>query len=131
MFCIIYSDSDDITIFMVRIYYIVHEVEMFFHHVCIFFTFIHQCSVAQGGIIKGNLRTRFPRNLMVSHEILISNPAYLSRKCDTPQRRPKIQKKSIFSNKKKYSCDRKFISCHRKYISCHRKFISRHRTFFL
>ena len=56
----------------------------------------------QGGRITGNLGTRFPRNLEVSHEILIINPAHLSRKCDTPKRRPKIHKESILSHKKIY-----------------------------
>ena len=79
----------------------------------------------QGGKITGNLGTRFPRNLKVSHEILIVNPAQLSRKCDTP----KIHKKTILSHKKNHSCDRKFISCHRKFISCLRKSISCDRKF--
>ena len=79
----------------------------------------------QGGKITGNLGTRFPRNLKVSHEILIVNPAQLSRKCDTP----KIYKKTILSHKKNHSCDRKFISCHRKFISCLRKSISCDRKF--
>ena len=51
--------------------------------------------LVQGGKITGNLGTRFPRNLKVSHEILIVNPAHLSRKCDTPKRQPKIHKKTI------------------------------------
>ena len=84
---------------------------------------------SQGGIITGNLGTRFPRNLKVSHEILIVNPAHLSRKCDTPKRQPKIHKKTILCHKKNHSYDRKFISFHRKFISCHRKFISCHRKF--
>ena len=32
----------------------------------------------QGGRITGNLGTRFPRNIKVSHEIFIVNPANLS-----------------------------------------------------
>ena len=73
--------------------------------------------------------TKFPRNLKVSHKILIVNPTHLSRKCDAPKRRPKIHKETIPSHKKNHSCNRKFISCHRKFIFCQRKFISCHRKF--
>ena len=37
----------------------------------------------QGGIIPGNQGTRFPGNPNVSQEILIVNPAHLSRKWNT------------------------------------------------
>ena len=86
-------------------------------------------SPRQGGIITGNLGTRFPRNLKVSHEIFILNPVHLSWKCESSKRRPKICKKTILYYKKNQSCDRKFISCQRKSFSCHRKFISCHRKF--
>ena len=36
-----------------------------------------KCSEGYGGRITGNLGTRFPRNLKVSHEILLVNPAHL------------------------------------------------------
>ena len=52
-------------------------------------------SLSQGGIIPGNQGTRFPGNPNVSQEVLIVNPAHLSRKWNTRIRRPKLHKKTV------------------------------------
>ena len=56
-------------------------------------------NVQQGGRITRNLGNRFPRNLKVPHEILIVNPAHLTRKYDAPKT-TKLPKKKILSHKK-------------------------------
>ena len=62
----------------------------------------NKLGLSQGRIITGNLWTRFPGNLKVSHEIFIVNPVHLSRKYETSK-----TTQTFLSHKKNSSCDRK------------------------
>ena len=83
----------------------------------------------QGGIITGNLGTKFPWNLKVSHEIFIVNLTHLSRS-DTPKRWPNLHMKIkivlvteniLLVHIEWILCKRRYKSCYRMYTLCHRK----------